>query len=124
MQKASYKVEKHLAQVNIADSHLGIYFAPEKCKHATQAVIVDYTCALYLQMAVPQWMLTAFALLALLICCSGQFTQGGSSNCVAMVKLDQTWTSNVTGYYIAMLEIVGPQPLERLASDCGTTVAQ
>ena len=117
-------MEKHLAQVNIAGGHLGIYFASERVQEADLAVLVDYTRTLCLQMVVPQWMLTAFALLALLICCSGQFTLGGSSNCVAMVKLDQTWTSNVTGYYIAMLEIVGPQPLKRLASNCGTTVAQ
>ncbi|CAL5221094.1 g3225 [Coccomyxa viridis] len=60
---------------------------------------------------VPKSLLTTLGLLSLLICCSGQW--GFASNCSATIRLDQIFASNVTGNYIAVLEI----DLEYLGSE-------
>lgn len=68
------------------------------------------------QVPVPKGLLTALGLLSLLICCSGQW--GFASNCSATLRLDQIFASNVTGNYIAVLEIVSHCLSQACFMDC------
>ena len=51
-------------------------------------------------------------LLSLALCCQAQWNE--NSTCAAIIKLDQTWPSNYTGNYLAMLDIASPQALPGL----------
>ena len=86
--------------------HLGIYSALNNRGRGGNdfGISVHYIWLLSVQVPVPKSLLTTLGLLSLLICCSGQW--GFASNCSATIRLDQIFASNVTGNYIAVLEIV------------------
>ena len=115
MEETSYKVEEHLAQVSIAGSHLGIYFAPEKV-HKCQS---SSPSRLHMGFVPADGCTTVDA---------DSFRPPGLAHllrwAIYVGRQQQLHRQGQAGSDLAMLEIVGPQPLERLASDCGTTVAQ